>query len=167
MNREKPIVEMLTLRRDLYFVMSLLLADKVIVEIKNMVGWTRDFHGNEVGKLMIGATVVLRGLLDLLGENKYSEQHCGEYWADFKNGKKTKLTFRQACNSTIHAKEIFPYRAPLKESKGTVKRFYTDRITVRGMRGQKTTRTQLDIIKFVQIADVLINHFQEADNANK
>ena len=160
MNREKPIVDMLTLRRDLYFVMSLLLADKAVVKIKNMVDWTSDFHENEVGKLMIWATVVLRGLLDLLGENGYSKQHCGEYWADFENGEKTKLTFRQACNSTIHAKEILPYKA---ESKATMRPtyYYVDRITVRGKHKGKTTRAQIDIIKFVEITNDLINSFKE------
>ena len=174
MNREKPIVDMLTLRRDLYFVMSLLLADKTVVKIKNMVDWTSDFHDNEVSKLMIWATVVLRGLLDLLGENGYSEQHCGEYWADIENGEKTKLTFRQACNSTIHAKEILPYKAESKatiraESKATMRPtyYYVDRITVRGKHKGKTTRAQIDIIKFVEITNDLINSFEEGSNANK
>ena len=165
MDREKPIVDMLTLRRDLYFVMSLLLADKAVVKTKNMVDWTSDFHENEVGKLMIWATVVLRGLLDLLEENEYGEQHCGEYWADLENGEKTKLTFRQACNSTIHAKEILPYKVG---PRATVRRtYYVDRITVRGKHKGKITRARLNITEFVQIADILINHFQEADNANK
>ena len=163
MDREKPIVDMLTLRRDLYFVVSLLLADKAVVKTKKMVDWTSDFHENEVGKLMIWATVVLRGLLDLLEENEYGEQHCGEYWADLANGEKTNLTFRQACNSTIHAKDIVPYKVEFKETSRPA--YYVDRITVRGQHKGKRTHAQLDIIRFAQIANTLINTFEENEHA--
>ena len=75
--------------------------------------------------------------------------------------------------TNIHAKEILPYKAESKatiraESKAMIRpAYYIDRITVRGMRGQKTTRTQIDIIKFVGITNDLINSFEEGSNANK
>ncbi len=168
-NKDTPIVDMLTLRRDLYFVMSLLLADKEVAKLHNVVDWTEAFHENEVRRLMLWIVAAMRGLLDLLDEEKdnFGGQHCGEYWDDFPNGKKAALKFRQACNSVIHAKEILPYWIPKQESKRTVKRIYTDRLTVRGTHKGKTTRVQLDIIKFVRIADTLINSFEEADNANE
>ena len=40
---DKPIVEMITIRRDLYFVMSLLLADKAVNKIPEVAVWTQKF----------------------------------------------------------------------------------------------------------------------------
>ena len=75
----------------------------------------------------------MRGLLDLLDREKddFSNRYCGEYAADLESGTETALTFRQACNSVIHAKEILPYRVPLLGSVGTIKQIYSDRITIR------------------------------------
>lgn len=168
-DKDNPIVDMLTLRRDLYFVMSLLLADKEVAKVHSVVDWTEVFHEDEVRRLMLWIAAATRGLLDLLDERKdaFGGQRCGEYWADFESGEIAGLEFRQACNSVIHAKEILPYRAPKQESKRTVKRVYTDRLTVRGTHKGKTTRAQLDIIQFVRIADTLINSFEEGNNANE
>ena len=79
----------------------------------------------------------------------------------FQAGTEEPLGFRQACNSVIHAKEILLYLVPEQETKEMPKRVYIDRITVRGQNKKKTTRAQLDIIKFAQTADTLIT-FQEA-----
>ena len=166
---DSPIVNILTLRRDLYFVMSLLLADKEVVEVPNVIVWTKAFHEDEVGRLMLWIAVAMRGLLDLLSkkETYFSEKYCGEYWADLEDNKEIALTFRQACNSVIHAKEILPYRIPSPDSKGTVRQIYADRITIRSAYRSKKTHAQLDIIKFVQIADTLINFFGDDDHANR
>lgn len=160
---DNPIVDMLTLRKDLYLVMSLLLADKGVVKVQNVVVWTKVFHENEIRRLMLWVATAVRGLLDLLEERKdsFSKQTCGEYWADFPKSSEYPLTFRQTCNSVIHAKEILPYRAPLKDANKRVKRVYTDRITVRGTHRRKTTRAQIDIIRFVRIAYELSTLFEE------
>lgn len=172
---------MLTVRRDLYLVMSLLLADERVAKVHNVVVWTRDFHENEVSRLMLWIATATRGLLDLLEERKdtFSKQHCGEYWADFPKSRECPLTFRQACNSIIHAKEILPHRVPERDSLPPinkpfgnertlkkVKRSYTDRITVRGTNKGTTTRARLDIIRFVKIAYELTNSFREERYAN-
>ena len=157
---DAPIVDMATLRRDLYFVMSLLLADKKLVQVSDVVSWTRDFHEAEVRRLMLWVAVALRGLLDLLKkkeEELFREKYCGEYWPDFPEGIEEPLGFRQACNSVIHAREILLYLVPEQETEGMPKRVYIDRITVRGQYRKKTTRAQLDIIKFAQTADTLMN----------
>ena len=163
---DNPIVDMLTLRKDLYLVMSLLLADREVVKVQNVVVWTKVFHENEVRRLMLWVATAVRGLLDLLEERKdtFSKQNCGEYWADFlkdHESEESELTFRQACNAVIHAKEILPYRAPLQDANKRVKRVYTDRITVRGVHRRKTTRAQVDIIRFVRIAYELSTLFEE------
>ena len=157
---DAPIVDMATLRRDLYFVMSLLLADKKLAKVSDVASWTQNFHETEVRRLMLWVAVALRGLLDLLKkeeEELFREKYCGEYWPDFPAGTEEPLGFRQACNSVIHAKEILLYLVPEQETEEMPKRVYIDRITVRGQNKKKTTRAQLDIIKFAQIADTLIN----------
>lgn len=101
-------------------------------------------------------------------KDTFSKQNCGEYWAAFPidSEKPPALTFRQACNSVIHAKEILPYRAPEQDSIKNINRVYRNRITVRGTNQGKTTRAQLDIIKFVQIAYELTKSFEENRYAN-
>ena len=166
--KEVPIIEISTLRRDLYFAASLLLADKEVAKAEDMIAWTDVFYENEVRRLMLWVSVAVRGLLDLLEEqeDRFSGKHCGEYWADFRAGEKTPLTFRQACNSSVHAKEILTYRAVHQESNRKIKRVYVDRITVHGIRKNKQTIAQIDIIRFVQTADALISFIQEEDHAN-
>ena len=170
---DSPIVDMATLRRDLCFVMSLLLADKKLAKAPRIVVWARNFHEIEVRRLMLWVAVALRGLLDLLetkDKTRLQEEFCGEYWSNFPSGTEKPLSFRQACNSVIHAKEILLYRMPKRETKRTVrrtiKRTYANRITVRGTHKGMTTRAQIDIIQFAQIADTLIN-FQEGNNADR
>ena len=176
MDREKPIVDMLTLRRDLYFVMSLLLADKTVTQVKNATAWTQVFHENEVRRLILWVTVAIRGLLDLSEDGNIGNQICGEYWPDFINEENSDdLTVRQACNSVIHAKEIFTYRIDRKEiltyndweqkENNIKKRIYDGRITVNGIHKKKQTHAHLDIIKFAQTANTLINTFEENEHA--
>lgn len=168
-DRDSPIINMLTLRRDLYFVLSLLLADKNVAEVPDVVVWTKTFHEDEVRRLMLWIATAMRGLLDLLDREKddFSNRYCGEYWADLENDTETALTFRQACNSVIHAKEILPYRVPPPASEGTIKQIYSDRITIRSTHGKKKTHALLDIMKFVQITDTLMIPFEEYDLANR
>ena len=169
-DRDNPIVDLPTLRRDLYFVMSLLLADKEIDKVENVIVWTRVFHETEVRRLMLWVAIAIRGLLDLLlkRNNDIGEQNCGEYWTDYHpSHKETALTFRQACNSVIHAKEMLLYRVPERESDKMERRVYSDRITIRGDHRGKTTRAQLDIIRFVLSADELMEFLQKSDNGHR
>ena len=162
---------MSTLRKDLYLVMSLLLADREMAKVQNVIVWTQVFHENETRRLMLWVATAMRGLLDLLEEKNadFSKQNCGEYWADFQKRSKeapTPLTFRQACNSIIHAKEILPYRTPKQDTKKKVKRVYIDRITVRATHRRKTTRAQVDIIRFIRTAHELSTLFEEGSYAD-
>lgn len=167
MKADKPIIDVSTLRRDLYLVMGLLLADGKINEVPNMTDWTQVFYENEVGRLMLWVATATRSLLDGMEHNKesFNKKRCGEYWTDFPRGAKEPLTFRRACNSVIHAEEILPYKSPRKDPsprlETNVKQVYIDRITVRSPNRGKHTRAHLDIIKFVQIANAIINSSQE------
>ena len=159
---DSPIIDMPILRRDLYLVMSLLLADKRVAETSGVENWTTTFYETEVRRLMVWVTVAVRGLLDLPQQKDIPEQTCGEYWPDIRDDKnQEKLTLRQACNSVIHAKEILLYKVPRQRPKRVVKRIYNGRATVRGNYKDKTTRAQIDIVGFVKIANVLINSFEE------
>lgn len=83
-----PIVDLSTLRRDLYFVVSLLLADEKVVEVKNIAIWAKAFHEAEVRRLMLWVATANRGLLDLPNkeDDGFGAQRCGEYWDDFPSG---------------------------------------------------------------------------------
>jgi len=168
---DKPIIDMLTLRRDLYFVMSLLLADKEVGKVKGVVDWTQDIYENEVRRLLLWIAAAVRGLLDLQGGSHIEKMPCGEYWPDFSEVSiegRQQLTFRQACNSIIHAKTILNYKVQEQELDETVRRTYDDRITVKGIHKSKNTHAQLDIVRFVQIAHTLINVFEEGSrHANR
>ncbi len=164
-DRDQPIIDMPTLRRDVYLLASLLLADKKIASMRKVSDWSRDLYENEVNRFMLLVAAVARGLLDLSDESDVENHSCGEYWPKFRKGKRESLTFRQACNSVIHAKEILPYKV---ESEAMIRQaYYVDRIIVRGKHKGKTTRAQIDIIKFVGITGDLINSFEEGDRANK
>ena len=163
---DKPIVDTMTLRRDLYFVMSLLLTDEKIAEIPDATTWKKDFYENEVSKQLLWAAAALRNLLDSLDEKKaeaFNIQFCGEYSDNFLNPNDQPLKFRQACNAIIHAEEILPYKGSKKESTESTNQIHTynDRITVRGKHRGKATHAQADIIQFVQIAYALINQIEE------
>jgi len=179
---DKPIIDMPALRRDLYFVMSLLLADREVDKVKGVVEWTQDIHENEVRKLLLWIAMALRNLLDSQRRRHIEKMPCGEYWPDFSKVStegRQQLTFRQACNSIIHAKTILNYKVPEQELdetvrrtylhykvpkhelKKTAKRTYDDRITVKSTHKGKNTYAQLDIVRFVQIAHTLINAFEK------
>jgi len=167
MDANLPIVDTPTLRRDLYLVMGLLLADRAIADAPGMTRWTQTFYDSEVRRLMLWVATAMRNLLDHQ-EGALSRARCGEYWADFPSRKNEPLTFRRACNAVIHAKEILPYKAPWQYApKSSAKRVYIDRLTIRSVNRGRNTCAHLDIIRFVKIADAVINALQEdSDHAD-
>ena len=166
---DTPIIDRLILRRDFYLLMSLLLADQKVAEIKGVSNWTQDLHKTEVRRLLLWVATASRSLLDLSGQKTLGQQSCGEYWDDFTNVKEEQpLDFRRACNSTIHAEEMVLYRVS-RESPGKIVRetdVYVDRLTIDGTHRNKMTRAQVDIIQFVKIGTAVINFFEEENNAN-
>jgi len=167
MEANQPIVDVPTLRRDLYLVMGLLLADRAIADAPGMTRWTQAFYDNEVRRLMLWVATAMRNLLDHK-QGAFNRARCGEYWSDFPNRAKEPLTFRRACNSVIHAKEILPYEAPWHRApKPSAKRVYIDRMTIRSVNRGRNTRAHLDIIKFVEIANAVIDSLPEdSDHAD-
>jgi len=169
MDANLPIVDTPTLRRDLYLVLGLLLADCAIADAPGMTRWTQVFYDSEVRRLMLWVATAMRNLLDHQG-GALSRACCGEYWANLPSRKKEMLTFRRACNAVIHAREILPFEAPWspdEDAEANIKRVYTDRLTIRSVNRGRNTRAHLDIIKFVEIADAVINALQEdSDHAD-
>ena len=88
-NSDSPIVDLQTLHRDLYFIMSLLLADQAVSKIEDLKIWTKSFYEAEVRKLLLGAATAIRSLLNLRNDNNhdYDKQCCGEYWSDLESDK--------------------------------------------------------------------------------
>ena len=170
MKKSDPLViDRLKLRRNLYFLTSLLLADQRIAEIKDVSVWTRDIHEAEARDLIMWTALAARSLLNLSDQRFLGQQVCGEYWADFTKVKKEQLLdFRQACNSAIHAEEIFLYRVLSGNMSKTAREtdVYTDRITIDGTHRNKMTRAQIDIIQFVRIGNTVINFYEEENHAN-
>jgi len=79
MKADKPIIDMSILRRDLYLVMGILLADSAINKVPDMTDWTQIFYENEVGRLMLWVATAMRGLLDGMEHEKesFNKQRCG------------------------------------------------------------------------------------------
>lgn len=161
---DDPVVDIHTLRRDLYLLASLLLADKQMAEMKVLDTWTFSHYETEVNRLTIWLAAAMRGLLDLQRPQYEAPgaESCGEYWGDFPSGKTRALTFRQACNSMIHAKQIYPYQFSKEEldtragaAKRNGRKTYDGIVTIRGVHRNLQTRADVDVIAFVKIADRL------------
>jgi len=166
MDANLPIVDVPTLRRDLYLVLGLLLADRAIADAPGMTAWTQTFYDTEVRRLMLWVATALRNLLDHQ-PGALNRARCGEYWPDFPNRKKEALTFRRACNAVIHAREILPYEAPWWDPDVNIKRVYVDRMTIRSINRGRSTRAHLDIMRFVEIANAVIDSLpEEPDHAD-
>jgi len=166
MDANLPIVDVPTLRRDLYLVLGLLLADRAIADAPGMTAWTQTFYDTEVRRLMLWVATALRNLLDHQ-PGAFNRARCGEYWPDFPNRKKEALTFRRACNAVIHAREILPFEAPwspLEDTEANIKRVYTDCMTIRSINRGKITRAHLDIMRFVEIANAVIDSLPEGSD---
>lgn len=70
--------------------MSLLVADWRMAKVPKVTVWTKSFHEHEAARLMLWTATAMRGLLDVSAKktSSFSEQYCGEYWADYKKAKK-------------------------------------------------------------------------------
>ena len=164
------VIDKQALRRDLYFLVSLLLADQKLKQ--SGLGWANQFHENEVVRLMMWMAVAVRSLLDHLSNgNNFASTICGEYWPDYRDRRRKRgLTLRQACNSIIHATEILPYRLPEGDSRRSTNRVYADRITVRSIgpgASPKRTRALLDATRFAKSANMLIETIEGEDDADR
>ena len=169
-NRDKdetPIINISAYHRDLYQLLTLLLADKKIAMNANFKNLSEGNHDNAVNRLLIWIAIATRQLLDIK-THITGVQVCGQFWKDFPNTGSEGLTFRQACNAIIHAVEILSYDPDDEEStkEGAWKAdYYKGTIIIRGKQGtgrrQKSTRALLNCEKFAEYCILLSEEFTE------
>ena len=164
---ESPIINIPSYRRDLYQLLTLLLADEKVAMNANFKNLSESNHDNEVNRLLIWIATATRQLLDIRN-HAIGAQICGQYCNNFPHTGYDDLTFRTACNAIIHAVEILSYDPDDEESslEGTWKAdYYQGTITVRGKRRlrsrQQATRALLDCEKFVEYCILLSEEFIE------
>ena len=152
-DNEPPVVNVAALRRDIYRLIVLLLADERVAE----VGAFRDLadsesnHESEVSRLLIWVAIATRQLLDIK-EHYTSGQACGRFCRDYPRAAWMDLTFRTACNAVIHAVEIVPYDLPEDEVDPRDRARYTGTITIRGRGHGKRVSTRA-VMNFQQFAE--------------
>lgn len=164
---EFPIINIPSYRRDLYQLLTLLLADEKVAMNANFKNLSESNHDNEVNRLLIWIAIATRQLLDIKN-HAIGAQICGKFCNNFPHTGYDNLTFRTACNAIIHAVEILSYDPDDEEGipEGTWKAdYYKGTITVRGRRRargrQQATRALLDCEKFVEYCIFLSEEFIE------
>ena len=152
-----PLIDVAALRRDLYSLVVLLLADESVAEVDAFRDLADAHHEAEVNRLLIWVAIAVRQLLDIDGAG--AGQACGRLWTDVRNQTSGDLTFRDACNKIIHAVEIIPYG--LGDDPATIpdRARYDGEIRIRGRRYGKTTRAIVDFRRFAGYCNVLSSEF--------
>lgn len=164
---EAPIINISAYHRDLYQLLTLLLADEKVAMNANFKNLSESNHDNEVNRLLIWIAIATRQLLDIK-THSIGLQICGQFCKDFPNTDYEGLTFRQACNAIIHAVEILSYDPDDEEStkEGVWKAdYYKGTIIIRGRQGkgrrQRSTRALLNCEEFVEYCIFLSEEFTE------
>lgn len=154
---DAPLIDVAGLRRDLYRLVVLLLADESVAEVGAFRDLADAHHEVEVNRLLIWVAIAVRQLLDL--DSARAGQSCGQLWPDLRRDASRDLTFRDACNKIIHAVEITPY--DLGDDPGTIpeRARYDGKITIRGRREGKITRAVVDFRRFAEYCTVLSSEF--------
>lgn len=152
-----PLIDVAGLRRDLYRLVVLLLADESVAEVDAFRDLADAHHEAEVNRLLIWVAIAVRQLLDI--NDATAKQACGQLWPDLRNATSKDLTFREACNKIIHAVEIVPYR--LGDDPGTIpdRARYDGTITIRGRWHGKSTRADVNFQRFGEYCTELSDSF--------
>lgn len=152
-----PLIDVAGLRRDLYRLIALLLADERVAEVDAFRELADVHHEAEVNRLLIWVAIAVRQLLDL--DDTTAKRTCGQLWPDLRREASQDLTFRDACNKIIHAVEITPY--DLGDDPGTIRdrARYDGEIRIRGRWRGQSTRTVVDFRQFAECCTVLSSEF--------
>ena len=152
---DAPVISVAALRRDIYRLIVLLLADEKVAEVATFrdLADSDSTHESEVTRLLIWAAIACRQLLDIK-EHHTAEKTCGRFCRDYPRGRWGNLTFIAACNAVIHAVEILPYEPPKDDAEIPARgRYsYNGTITIRGRgRGNRLgTRAVVDFPRFAE-----------------
>lgn len=152
-----PLIDVADLRRDLYRLIVLLLADESVAEIDAFRELADVHHEAEVNRLLIWIAIAVRQLLDIDGTT--AAQTCGQLWPDLRNLTSEELTFREACNKIIHAVEIVPYRLGGDPATIPERARYDGTITVRGRWHGRSTHTHVNFQRFAECCTDLSSRF--------
>ena len=154
-----PIISIPLLQRDAYFLLALLLADEKIAQFDELLDTVEEHYEGSVNQLLIWLSTASRQMLEL-SKSDIKDDKCGKYWKNLDSQSK-ELTFRQACNTIIHATEIVPYETKGNTSKqlGAAKQFYTGRLTIRGKNKKREQIIELDGQKFIESVIMLSRIF--------
>ena len=152
-----PLIDVAALRRDLYRLVVLLLADESVAEVDAFRDLADAHHEAEVNRLLIWVAIAVRQLLDIDGTT--ARRTCGRLWPDLRDEASKDLTFRDACNKIIHAVEITPY--DLGDDPATIRdrARYDGEIRIRGRWGGRSTRAVVDFRRFAEYCTVLSSEF--------
>ena len=155
---DAPVISVAALRRDIYRLIVLLLADEKVAEVAAFrdLADSDSNHESEVTRLLIWAAIACRQLLDIK-EHDMAEKTCGRFCLDYPRGRWGNLTFIAACNAVIHAVEIVPFDLPEDDAKTAVSGRYNGTITIRGRgRGNRLgTRAEVDFLSFAECCALL------------
>lgn len=152
-----PLIDVAGLRRDLYRLIALLLADESVAEVDAFRELSDVHHEAEVNRLLIWVAIAVRQLLDL--DDTTARQSCGQLWPDSLREASQDLTFREACNKIIHAVELVPYR--LGDDPATIpdRARYDGTIRIRGRWRGRSTRTHVNFQQFAEYCTDLSSKF--------
>ena len=152
-----PLIDVEGLRRDLYRLIALLLADERVDDVDAFRELADVHHETEVNRLLIWVAIAVRQLLDL--DDTTARQACGQLWPDLRRAASQDLTFRDACNKIIHAVEIVPYRLGGDPATIPARARYDGTITIRGRWRGNNTHTHVDFRQFAEYCTELSSRF--------
>ena len=154
------LIDVAALRGDVYRLAVLLYAERSVTEIEALRMLSDDHHDREVNRLLIWVAIASRQLLDIDGST--ASARCGRICWDYPGGEWKDLSFRNACNSAIHAVEIIPYD-PRKFKVGPHRACYDGKITILGQGRRKgvRTRTVLEFERFAECCVQVSSNFRK------
>ena len=168
---DAPVVNVAALRRDIYRLVVLLLADEKVAEVAAFrdLADSESNHESEVSRLLIWVSIACRQLLNIK-EHHTETTTCGRFCRDYPRVAWGNLTFVAACSSVIHAVELLPFDLPEDDDRAPARRRYTGTITIRG-RGRRNrlgTRAVVDFPRFAECCVSLSDDYLRFErDANK
>lgn len=152
---DAPVVSVAALRRDIYRLIVLLLADERVAEVAAFrdLADSESNHESEVSRLLIWISIACRQLLNIK-EHRTAAKTCGRFCRDYPRVPSKDLTFVAACSAIIHAVEILPFEPPEDDAEIPARgRYsYNGTITVRG-RGRGNRLSTRAVVNFPQFAE--------------
>lgn len=115
--REGHVFDTLNMRRQLWLLLTVFLADRAYAEItedewfadgyrQHLLGLNSDFADQAITECLLGVATSLRVIDDRDGDVLTRLPPCGVLWNDLPTDENIPLTLREACNKIIHARRL-------------------------------------------------------------